>query len=145
VTNNLFSLYGSEKLNGITPDTYGEAHPAMEKAARQKRVADYIAVGADFNKWKSDPFLALTMYSQMREAFGWEPFTQVFGEYRTLTRAQLPKNELEQHSQWMVRMSKATGRNLGPFFKAWGMPVTPASLDSIKNLPEWMPADWPKS
>lgn len=145
VTNNLFSLYGSEKLNGITPDTYGEAHPAMEKVARQKRVADYIAVGADFNKWKSDPFLALTMYSQLREAFGWEPFTKVFGEYRTLTRAQLPKNELEQHSQWMVRMSKATGRNLGPFFTAWGMPVTPASLESIKNLPDWMPADWPKS
>ncbi len=144
VTNNLFSLYGSEKLNGITPDTYGEAHPAMEKVARNKRVADYIAAGADFNKWKSDPFLALTMYTQMREAFGWEPFTKVFGEYRTLTRGQLPKNELEQHSQWMVRMSRATGRNLGPFFKAWGMPVTPASLDSIKNLPDWMPADWPK-
>jgi hypothetical protein len=84
------------------------------------------------------------MYTQMREAFGWAPMTKVFGEYRTLTPSQMPKNELEQHSQWMVRMSKATGRNLGPFFKAWGMPVTPASPDSIKNLPDWMPADWPK-
>ncbi len=29
VTNNLFSLYASEKLNHVTPETYGDAHTAM--------------------------------------------------------------------------------------------------------------------
>jgi hypothetical protein len=40
----------------------------------------------------------------------------------------------------MVRMSRATGRNLGPFFQAWGVPTTDAARRSIAGLPAWMPA-----
>jgi hypothetical protein len=143
VTNNLFSLYGAEKLNGVTPDTYGLAHPAMEKKTRQDRLRKHLAAGAPYEAWKQDPFLALTMYVHLREAFGWEPFTKVFAEYRDTPRDQLPRNDLEKRDQWMVRMSRAVGRNLGPFFQAWGVPTSEAARQSIGDLPGWMPADWP--
>lgn len=142
VTNNLFSLYGSEKLNGIVPEEYGVAHKAMEPEAQRKRLTAYLEKGARFEEWKSDPFLALTMYTQLREAFGWEPFTKAFGEYRRLRLR--PQGEVAQHDTWMVQMARATGRNLGPFFVAWGVPTSAAARASIAGLPTWMPADWPK-
>jgi len=143
VTCNLLSLYGSEVLNGITPAEYGKAHPAVEYQTRQKRLQEYLAQGAPFSRWKSDPFLALTMYIQLREAFGWEPYKQVFAEYEALPQAQQPRTEQEQHDQWMTRMSRATKSNLGPFFRAWGVPVSAPAVDGLKDLPAWMPRDWP--
>ena len=135
VTNNLFSLYASERFNRL-------AHPGdMRLDKRRERMERYLAKGARFADWKADPFLALTMYDQLREAFGWGPFTKVFGEYRRLDLR--PEGELAQHDEWMVRMSRATGRNLGPFFAAWGVPTSEAARGSISKLPRWMPADWP--
>ncbi|RYG26031.1 hypothetical protein EON82_04960, partial [bacterium] len=137
VTNNLFSLYASEKLNGITPAEYGVAHPAMAPEAQKKRLEAYLAKGAKFEDWKSDPFLALTMYAQLREAFGWEPFTKAFAAYRR--DGIRPQGELAQHDAWMVQMSRATGRNLGPFFQAWGVPTSESARKSLESLPGWMP------
>lgn len=144
VTNNLFSLYASEKMNGITPATYGKAHPAMDPSQQKKRLEKYLAAGAKFETWKDDPFLALTMYTELREAFGWESFTKVFAEYQRLPRDEQPKTEMAKHDQWMVRFSKAIGKNLGPFFIAWGVPTTEAARKAVQDLPVWMPADWPK-
>jgi hypothetical protein len=83
------------------------------------------------------------MYIQLREAFGWEPYKQVFAEYEALPQSQQPRTEQEQHDQWMTRMSRATKSNLGPFFRAWGVPVSAAAVDGLKDLPAWMPRDWP--
>ena len=142
VTNNLFSLYASERLNGVVPAEYGVAHPAMAPEEQRKRLAAYLARGARFEEWKSDPFLALTMYAQVREAFGWEPFTKAFAQYR-LDRTH-PATDGAKRDLWMVRLSRTTGRNLGPFFVAWGVPTGEAARRSIADLPAWMPADWPK-
>ena len=141
VTNNLFSLYASEKLNGVTPNRYEEAHPAMSKGAQSTRLKTYLAKGARFEDWENDPFLALTMYVQIREAFGWEPFTRVFGEYRRENVH--PQGETAKRDEWMVRMACATGHNLGPFFVAWGVPTSETARRSIADLPAWMPAYWP--
>lgn len=143
VTNNLFSLYGNEKLNGVTPATYGDAHPAMALQAVHDRLAKYLKNGAHYDDWKSDPFLALSMYAQLREQFGWEIFTRLFEEYRGLSPAEEPKSDIDKRDRWMVRFSKLVHRNLGPFFQAWGVPTTEAARQSIASLPTWMPPDWP--
>jgi hypothetical protein len=31
------------------------------------------------------------------------------------------------------------GRNLGPFFEAWGVPTSPEARQSLADLPAWMP------
>ena len=142
VTCNLFSLYCMETLCGKPP---GQGHDAMKPEAVDKRLRGYLSGSDKFNRWKSDPFLALIMYSQLRTGFGWETYMKVFAEYRDLPKEQRPKTDEEKHDQWLVRFSKATGKNLGPFFEAWGIPTSTAARESIKSLPAWMPADWPKS
>ncbi|MGA2498928.1 MAG: M60 family metallopeptidase, partial [Tepidisphaeraceae bacterium] len=72
-------------------------------------------------------------------AFGWDAYKKVFKEYRDLPRNERPRTEQEKHDQWMVRFSKATGRNLGPFFQAWGVPTSEQARKSIEGLPAWMP------
>jgi hypothetical protein len=39
-----------------------------------------------------------------------------------------------------VQFSRATGKNLGPFFQAWGVPTSAGARASIEKLPAWMPA-----
>lgn len=41
----------------------------------------------------------------------------------------------------MVRFSKTVGKNLAPFFRKWGVPVTDAAAQSVASLPAWMPVD----
>jgi len=99
----------------------------------------YFKAGAPFDQWKRKPFLALRMYIQIERAFGWEPFKRVFAEYRTLPKAERPRSDDEKRDQWMVRLSRSVGRNLGPFFETWGVPTSDAARASITDLPGWMP------
>ena len=142
VTCNLFSLYVCETICGIAP---GEGHGAMKPAEKMKRLRTYLSSSDKFTRWKSDPFLALTMYDELRAGFGWDTYKKVFAKYRDLPKEQRPKTDDEKRDQWMVRFSQAAGRHLGPFFEAWGVPTSTAARESIKNLPAWMPPDWPKS
>lgn len=140
VTVNYFTLYVMEKLNGIAA---ADSRPgAIGKEARVKRFKRYVEKeGRSFDVWKSDPFLALGMTVQMLEAFGWEPFIRSIDEYRKAPQAELPKNDDEKRDQWMVRMSRNAGKNLGPFFELWGVPTSQAARDSIKDLPVWIPEE----
>ena len=138
VTCNLFSLYLMEQ---VANKPVGGGHDALEHRARS--IGKHLALGAPFERWQSEPFVALEMYIQMREAFGWETYKKVFAEYRALPREQRPSTELEKRDQWMVRMSKVSGKNLGPFFQAWGVPTSEAARASIASLPTWMPEGFP--
>jgi hypothetical protein len=137
VTVNLFSLYVIEKLCGCPA---AAAHPAIAPAARAKALAAYVAGGRSFETWKKEPFLALQMYMQLIEGFGWDPLKRVIAEYRKLPAAEHPKTDEEKRDQWMVRYSQTVGRNLGPFFAAWGVPTSASARASIAQLPGWMPS-----
>ncbi len=142
VTCNLFSLYVSETVCGLPA---GQGHDAMKPETAANRMEKYLADGADFEKWKSDPFLALTMYNQLRVAFGWEMFKKLFAEYRALPSSEKPQGDDEKRDQWMTRFSRKSGKNLGPFFQAWGVPTSEKARSAIADLPAWMPEDFPKS
>jgi hypothetical protein len=136
VTVNLFTMHTLETVCGVSKED-ASRRALVEPAARIKA---YLA-HPDFEVWKSDPFLALAMYAQLRLAFGWEPYRKVFADYRALGPGQHPRTELDKHDQWMTRVSNAVGRNLGPFFQAWGIPTSEQARKSIERLPAWMPAD----
>ena len=134
VTCNLFSLYLME-----TVCKKGIGHTAMAEDAIVKNTKAYEKGGRSFGLWKSKPFTALIMYQQLRTAFGWEAYKTVFAEYRDLADYERPKGDDAKRDQWMVRMSKTVGRDLGPFFEAWGVPVSKQARAAVAELPDWMP------
>jgi hypothetical protein len=134
VTCNLWSIYLLEKCCKTTWEPSSEGH-----GNRERRWAEYDADGRPFGKWQSDPFLALQMYEQVKNRFGWEPFTAVFRECDRLPRNQRPKDTQDSINQWMVRLSRACGHSLAPFFDAWGVPITDSARAEVKDLPVWMP------
>ena len=88
VTVNLFTLYVYEFLCGIpvAENRRGSA------AFRAKQMSRYDFDKPDFEQWKREPFLALVMYEQLQQAFGWDAFRQVFAKYRSLPEAERPKS-----------------------------------------------------
>lgn len=138
VTCNLFTMYVIDRIGGTKPANGRVGLPIVAE-----KFEKYTAGGKpDFAKWQSDPFLALAMYVQLQHAFGWDAYKKVFAEYRALPAGERPKTH-ERIDQWMVRFSKTVNRNLGPFFQAWGLPVTDAALASVAKLPAWPKEEWP--
>ncbi len=138
---NLFTLYAYEFLCGVpvTESYYGWIDPRS-----RAMIARYDYENPNFELWKRQPAMALLMYVQMQEAFGWDAFRQVFTTYRALPDAERPKSDDEKRDQWLVRFSRQVGRNLGPFFEAWGVPTSPTAWASIADLPVWLPSDFPE-
>ena len=140
VTVNLFTLYVYDML---CDRDMARSHKALSGEKADAKLRKYLADGAPFERWKREPFLALRMYVQLQQAFGWDAFKAVFAEYRALPEDQRPKSDDEKRDQWMVRFSRQIGRDLGPFFEAWGVPTSPEARESIADLPDWMPEGFP--
>ncbi|QDV30960.1 hypothetical protein Spb1_28960 [Planctopirus ephydatiae] len=140
VTNNLTPLY---VIDTLTPKAF--SHDAIQQPERDNRERKYVTNGAPFSTWQEDPFLALTMYIQLKEQFGWQPFRDVFLEYEKLQKDERPKSEMDKRDQWMMRFSRKVNRNLGPFFQYWGVPTSENARQMIKDLPTWMPPGRPGS
>jgi hypothetical protein len=135
VTVNLFTLFVFDRLCGVPP----EKHDRTDAKARRKHM-EYLRA-PDFARWKGDPFLALTTYVQVQQAFGWQAFRDVFAEYRALPEAERPKSDAEKRDQLLVRLSRRTGKDLGGFFARWGIPVSEAARAAVADLPDFLPAE----
>ena len=80
---------------------------------------------------------------QLIDAFGWDALKKVIAEYRNLPAGEHPKSDDDKRDQWMVRYGRTVGRNLGPFFDAWGVPVSARAKAQLAGLPPWMPNEVP--
>jgi len=140
VTVNLFSLYVFEYFCDIPTGTQDRS----TKTFRQKLMKKMDFDNPDFAVWKSDPFLALVMYIQIQQEFGWDPFRKVFRDYLSLPKNKRPKTDGEKRDQWMIRMSRQVGKNLAPFFQLWGVPLSEEAISKTQNLPVWISKDFPE-
>lgn len=140
VTVNLYTLYIFDKLlhKGLYEHSY-ELFRSRQQVA--KRVADYLSDSPSFEKWQDNPNLALTMYIQLIDAFGWEPIEQVYRQYRQLPRSEYPATEAAKRDYWFSAISTATGRNLAPFFAQWRVPVSEEAAKAVANYPTWLPPE----
>lgn len=136
VTCNLFSLYIFEAVLGKDKTT---GHAAVLPQSQEEHYQKHKQAGLAFSGWKSDPFLALTSYIQLIDGFGFDTLKKVLRSYQGSEFGVPPKTDDEKRDQWMVRYAKITGKNLGPFFDAWGIPVSASAKAEIANLPPWMP------
>ena len=143
VTVNLFSLYLSETMCGVSWDKAWGGNLVRAEA----RLATTLAAGKkpwnEGKDGKADLGLRLLMYSQLQRAFGWELFVHAFAEYRDLADADRPKTDDDKRDQWLVRASKSVDRDFGPFFAAWGLPVSDKARAEVAPLEDWMPDGWP--
>jgi Peptidase M60, enhancin and enhancin-like/N-terminal domain of M60-like peptidases len=137
VTNNVLVLYVFDTVLKLPYDTGHEA--IRNRAARLKKIHAFQDKGAPFAEWKIDPFLALMMYMQLYEGFGWTPLLKVLAEYRALPSSSHPRSDASKRDQWLTRYSRAVGKNLGPFLQSWGVPTSDTAREALKDLPAWMP------
>ena len=138
VTVNIFTLYALDKVCGLPPAEARGFTP--EKLLSDMRA--HHEAGAPFDVWKRKPFLALAMYVQLQQAFGWELYEEVFAESRALPEAERPETDDEKRDQWLVRVSREAGVNFSRFFETWGVPTSDAARASLNDLPGWMPEGW---
>ncbi|KAF6086986.1 TRPM8 channel associated factor 2 [Phyllostomus discolor] len=129
-TCNLWSVYVHETVLGIPR---ARAHPALSPAQREERVREHLAKGAPLSNW--DVWTALETYLQLQEAFGWEPFTQLFAEYQALSG--IPQDNAGKMNLWVRKFSEKVQKNLAPFFEAWGWPVQKEVAAGLACLPGW--------
>ncbi|XP_063582259.1 TRPM8 channel-associated factor 2 isoform X3 [Pongo abelii] len=129
-TCNLWSVYVHETVLGIPR---AQAHEALSPPERERRIKAHLGKGAPLCDW--NVWTALETYLQLQEAFGWEPFTQLFAEYQTLSH--LPKDNTGRMNLWVKKFSEKVKKNLVPFFEAWGWPIRKEVADSLASLPEW--------
>lgn len=133
VTCNLFSMYALEKVIGVK---YDQVMEGLNDKGRAQMWNDYLKTNKSFEKWKSEPFLALIMYIQLVENYGWDALKKVFIAYQQLPEAQRPKNDNEKRDTWLKIYSKVVGEDLSDFFDAWNVLVSIKAKNSLKNLPK---------
>src|SRR5690606_14482277 len=92
VTVNLFTMYALDTLN---PES--RRHNAILPENIVKRTADFVA-----GKNRGDPFTQLIPYIELKNSFGWQPFKQVFAEYREMPEKDRPKTLQERKDQWLI-------------------------------------------
>jgi len=139
VTCNLFSVYVLETVCGMTDRT--AMHPGLRN--REQRIQEYFREGPSLDRFARDPFLGLIPYLQLQETFGWKAYKQVFASYRNSPPKPRLTNDLAKIDEWVVRFSQVVGRNLAPFHRAWGLPVSAAAETKVAHLPVWMPPGFP--
>jgi hypothetical protein len=132
-TCNLWSVYIYEEYVGKDRD---DTHGAIRPLDRKQRVNSYFQGGARFeSEWSV--WTALETYLMIQEEFGWEPFQKVFDEYNRLEPDDRPKGQQEINDQWVIRLSKACGKNLHPFWATWNLPMTSDVERALRDLPVW--------
>ncbi len=132
-TCNLWSVYLFEEYIGKDRDN---THNAIRPLDRKQRMNAYFQNGRNFeSEWSM--WVALEPYLQVQEAFGWEPYQKVFDEYNRLPREDWPQTQQEKNDQWVIRLSKACGKNLAPFWAAWNLPLSESVFTETADLPAW--------
>lgn len=129
VTCNLFTLYNIEHLQGKRRQV------GDDQQIQKQQVNDYFDSGSPFEKWKSTPFLALEMYNQLIEVYGWDALKNVIHKYTLLKPEERPQNDQQKMDLWLMMYSREVGQNLGNFFDKWGMPITSEARRSVSHLP----------
>lgn len=86
----------------------------------------------------------LFFWVELMYYLGFDAFRQVALQYHDKP---YDNGKLSDEKKWewvMNAFSKVTGKNMGPFFKIWRMPVSERAVDRMKNLPVWLPSkDYP--
>lgn len=130
VTCNLFTLFSMQKLCGIEPWDHVWLQPFKPKAK------EYLKC-PNFSSWQGDPGIALVSYVLIQRAFGWDCISSTL-----ISCSACVENNASQGDKidaWVKCVSRCCGRNLIPYYQAWGFPISHLLLTAseISSLPPW--------
>jgi hypothetical protein len=136
VTNNVIGMYCYHE---VLKKDWLIGHSAITEEERKANVQKIKKSANKWQDWKSSPFLALTTYIQLIQEFGWESWRKYLHSFAGSEFGPAPKGDDERRDQFLVRYSKITNKNLGPFFDFWGIPVSSSAKAEVSKLEAWMP------
>lgn len=138
VTNNVLAMY---VYHEVLKKDWLIGHSNISEEARKEHIQKIKSARDKWQLWKSDPFVALTTYIQLVQAFGWESWRKYLYSFADPSFGPAPANDDAKRDQFLVRYSKITNKNLGPFFAAWGIPVSASAMAEVSQFEAWMPPD----
>lgn len=136
VTNNVLGMY---VYHAVLQKDWLIGHTGIAEEARRRHVAAIRAAPDKWAAWKANPFLALTTYIELVQAFGWESWRAYLHSFADPAFGPKPADDAAARDQFLVRYSRITRRNLGPFFEFWGIPVSAQARSAVAELPVWLP------
>jgi hypothetical protein len=136
VTNNVIGMYCYHE---VLKKDWLIGHSAITEEERKAHVQKIKKSADKWQDWKSSPFLAFTTYIQLIQEFGWESWRKYLHSFAGNEFGPAPKGDDERRDQFLVRYSKITNKNLGPFFDFWGIPVSSSAKAEVSKLEAWMP------
>ncbi|CNH43105.1 M60 family metallopeptidase [Yersinia mollaretii] len=133
-TVNLTSLYIQRAL--------GETS-RLEAESRWDSV-DALMKTSGHNYESVDSFIRLAMFWQLDLAFGQDFYSRLGDRYRTLTKAEQPKNNDEKKQRFILETSRVAGVNLESFFQHWGLKPTQETSAQLHamSLPQLTKPIW---
>lgn len=139
VTVNLFTMYVFEKV--LHRDGLYQ-HEGMEtKDQVIDRIKAYLNDNPTYEKWSNDPFLALAMYIQIIDAFGWDAIKAANTVYRNLPADQHPETDQDQRDLWFTTICRVTNSNMSRFFDVWKIAVSDKAKKQVQGYKEWFPEE----
>ncbi len=138
VTVNLYTMYVYDHV--LHKGLYNHENISSKQAVVDD-IRKYMKGQPGFDKFCEDPFLALKMYIELIEGFGWQPIEAVFKKYRALPASQYPVSENDKRDYWFTAICAATQKNLSLFFEKWQVPVTETAKKSVSSYPSWLPEE----
>ncbi|WP_142684990.1 M60 family metallopeptidase [Chitinophaga polysaccharea] len=138
VTVNLYTMYVYDHV--LHKGLYNHENISGKQAVMDD-IRKYMKEQPGFDKFCEDPFLALKMYIELIEGFGWQPIETVFKKYRALPASQYPVTEEDKRDYWFTAICAATQKNLSLFFEKWQVPVRETAKSSVSNYPPWLPEE----
>jgi hypothetical protein len=138
VTVNLYTMYIYDKVLG--KGLYNHDNLKTKQDVIRK-IKAYLANHPSYEKWSADPFLALSMYIQIIDQFGWDAILNVHRAYRKMPASTYPKTDQDKRDLWFVNVCKSTNRNLTKFFDVWKVPVSEQAKKQVINLKPWFPEE----
>lgn len=129
VTVNIFTLYAMETLCGKKAWIHDWLKPHVDNAPSK-----YLEKGADFCRWKQDAGLALVIYAQLANAFGWGCYKGVMRRYQNLKCSEKPRSDQDKIDSWFLIFSRECGYNLSAIAYFWGIPISEKGEKSLDSL-----------
>ncbi|ESO88164.1 hypothetical protein LOTGIDRAFT_126693 [Lottia gigantea] len=135
VTNDIFTLYVYDIVCRIGP------WMPERLLSRIKYVKRYLDRDEGFFEWLTEPSLALFIYAQLANHFGWGLYKSIFRKYRLMNQSAIPHHNVTKIDFWFTSLSEIAGYNLAPLCDFWRIPLSTAVRNHLTQFPPFLPDD----